>query len=267
MHHHGRADAVASLFGGLKLGIIVSAIQKIKPTYDFCLQMARNVHTCDMQDEMEKFVIKCFKALKPLSDRHKNVCHLDQEYGYGELCVGEWLRCRYSYQRYGSYVESADRFFELIRKYGEKVQHHVRRSIAKEFEELVELVVQLKPHNSIRIHTEIPETEVFAYEVDRGSITEHAGITIRRMTAKAVGFETRDPWAIDIELINGEHRTIGISSDSRVIVFEDLVGYLADLYVKAEAAVSEVKKHNEAIMAEMDKVVAPWMVTNSFKGA
>jgi len=249
------------------LGLIIAGLRIIKPAYDFCLQTAPKINTRVLQSEMEKFVTGCFQALKPLSYDFKEVTQITEKY-YGNtytatLCIGEWLRERGVYQKYGSSIDRPEDFFNCIRRYGEYLKPHVRKPIKDVFANLVDLTKSLRPYNEILVKLEIPETEVFEHYCPyRGG--DSTTVTITSMVVNAIGVRTSYPWDLLLFKSGEEEPEIrDITNQSKVSIYEDIISYMVDLYKRAEAEVSVTRKHNEEIMREMEQIVAPFKIAIS----
>ena len=249
------------------MGVIIAGLRMIKPAYDFCLQTAPKINTRVLQSEMEKFVTDCFRVLKPLSYDFKEVIQITETSYYGNsystLCIGEWLRERNVYQKYGSSIDRPEDVFNCIRKYGEYLKPHVRKPIKDVFANLVDLAKSLKPYNEVLVKIEIPETEVFEHHCPYRS-DDSATVTITSMVVNAIGVKTSYPW--DLLLFkSGEEKpeTRDITNQSKVSIFEDIISYMVDLYKKAEAEVSVTRKHNEEIMRRMGQMVAPFKIATA----
>jgi hypothetical protein len=247
------------------MGIIVSGIKLIKPAYDFCLQMAKKVDTRTLQREIEYTVRDCFYALRPLCSKYQKVCDMRDAYGNHELCIGEWFReKRGNWQKLGSPIEHTNSVFSIIKKYGDQVKPHVRKTIKKEFAELVDLAKQLQSYEDLTVKLDIPPTEVFEHDCLGG---DEPSIAIESAVLIAVAIETQDPNVIFLFREGGkEPDSRELNDEKKTPLFEDIISYLVDLFKKADAEVSKVRNHNEKIMEQMKQIVAPLKIADSLKG-
>ena len=244
------------------MGIIISAIRIIKPAYDFCLQMIPKVNTYSLQRSMEEFVIDCFEALKPLSHSFKEIAYTDS----GDiLCIGEWIRVRGRYQKYGSNINKPSTFFYYIRKYGGYIKPDVRKPIRDTFSQLVDLAVKLKPYDTVLVKLQIPETEVFEYYYPYAEKGDGKVVEIRSMKINAIGIKTNSPSYLFLFKCGEEDDPIerDITHEVNASIFEDIVSYMVDLFKKAYKEVSEIREHNEKIMKQMEEVVAPFKIASN----
>lgn len=247
------------------MGIIIAGLKLIKPAYDFVLQMAPKVHTKGLQSMMEKFVNDCFQTLRPLTYRFREVCEIEHEWGKEKLCIGEWLRLKDSYQTYGSTLDRSESVFNHIRNYGDDLKPHVRKPIKEDFAKLVDLAKQLQSYNDVSVKLEIPETEVFEHYCPDYSYDDKA-VTIKSTVLNGIGVKTSNPWTL-LLFQNGEEEPEerSITDESKAPLFEDIIGYMVDLFKKADAKVSVVREHNEKIIGEMGRIVGPWKIANQLK--
>lgn len=250
------------------MGIIISGIRLIQESYDFVLKMAPKVHTTALQRGMEEFVRDSFQTLRPLTYEYREVCEIQKDYGSGstyiyKLCMGEWLRVKGSYQTYGSSLDHSGEVFNHIRKYGDELKPHVRKPIKDDFANIVDSTKKLQSYDDILVKLEIPETEVFEY--DCGG-RDGENVTVEMMVTDGIGIETRDPWTLLIfKEGKDEPKSRSLTEESKISIFEDIIGYIVDLFKKADAEVKGVREHNEKIMEEMSKTVGPWKIANELK--
>jgi len=237
------------------MGIIVSGIRIIKPAYNFCLQTIEKVDTTELQGILINTVYECFRTLKPLSRILRKVTTTDMG---DEIFIGEWIRERWGYQKYGSIIRKP-KTFQLMVKYGDKMKPFVRKTIASEFSELVDLTKQLQSYDDLTIELDIPPTDLCEPELDDYECT-----IINRVITR-IGLETKCPnrillWAGNVVAIERD-----IDDMVNVPLFEDIISYLVELYKKADDGVRQVREHNEKILAKMEEIVAPLRIAEAFR--
>jgi hypothetical protein len=227
--------------------------------------MAPKVDTRTLQREIEYTVRDCFYALRPLCPKYQKVCDMKDAYGNHELCIGEWFReKRGSWQKLGSSIEHTNSVFSIIKKYGDQVKPHVRKTIKKEFAELVDLAKQLQSYEDLIVKLDIPPTEVFEHKCCGG---DEPSMAIEPAVLTAVAIETQHPHKIFLFKEGGkEPESRELEDESKTPLFEDIVSYLVELFKKADAQVSLVRNHNQKIMEQMKQIVAPLKIANSLKG-
>jgi hypothetical protein len=170
---------------------------------------------------MEKFVHDAFQTLRPLTYNYTEVCDVKGRYSSGKLCIGEWLRVKYSYQTYGSSVDGSETVFNYIRNYGDELKPHVRKPIKEDFGKLVDLAKTLQSYNEVLVKLEVPEIEVFEHHCPRFSYDDKA-IRVTSMTVNAIGIHTSSPW--DLLLFQKgvkEPEKRCITDESKAPLFED----------------------------------------------
>lgn len=245
------------------MGLIVSAINRIKPSLELVFDLAGKVNTSLFQADMEETVMDAFTLLKPLSYRLRKVCIIEKGYyDYTYLCVGEWLRVKRNYQRKGNMVKYKGDFFKFIREYGDLIKPHVRKPIRDEFSSLVDLSKQLIVYDTLRIKIEIPETEVYLCDFDR--YDKRVNVITRRV--KGLGVSTDYSWHVILYLVNEGTCGLSIYSMEYASIIEDIIDYIIELYRNAYIEVSRVKEHNDRILREIRDVVEPFRVANAIKG-
>lgn len=238
------------------MGIILSGVERVKPLYEEALKIMSKVSTFKLQRDLESFVFSCFEALKPLSYELRDVCSL----GYGKwLCVGEWIRIRDGSHVMGSLINQPDRLFELVREHGEHIGNFVRNVVRREFMELVRLTRRLKPYDNINVKVNIPETVVCEIYIGQDYID------IKPMKVRAVELETNYPQGIRLICDDGS-KYREITDSSKIVLFEDIIGYVVELYRKADREVSIIKQHNYEILEKMSDIVMPFKVARELKG-
>jgi len=238
------------------LGLIVEGIRRVKPQVDFIVGSIPKVNVKSLQEKMEKTVYDCFRALTPLSYEYRVVCTLPNG---DELCIGEWVRVKYSrYQKYGTVIDYASTFFNLIRSYGLRLKPWVRKPIKWDFERLVELAVSLKPYREITVEIDIPETVIYTYWIGDG------GVTLKPFAAKKIVLSLSYPSFVTF--VNGEEKKdIHITDGVNISAVEDVVNHIVELYRRADAQIVAVREHNEKVLEEMNRIAEPWKLTNIIK--
>jgi len=246
------------------MGIVIAGIRLIKQHYDFVLRMAEKVDTQTLQKEMENFVYESFLTFRPLCRKFKKIYTFDVETQYGtskwDLCMGEWIRERASYQQYGSIVDDRESFLEIIREYGDILKPHVRKSIKEDFAKAVDLTKQLIMYRDFEVSVCIRPREVYTYRYlhyrERKSGVEIKPVKIERLTIKT---------QLPTKVLYGKDSSIKLEDESNVSMVEDLIDDLVDLFKKADAEVCEVREHNERVMKQIEDVVAPYKIVNHLR--
>jgi hypothetical protein len=249
------------------MGEIISAIERMKPTYDAVLRIVPKTHTSELMKNLLTFVWKTFEELKPLSHQRRKVCLIETEsWSYGtiftELYINEWLMRKYNWcARCSPPDEGA--FFDLIRRFGDEAVPHVRRPIRETFSELVDLTKRLIPYDEIEVRAEIPRVKVARY-VFPWKFSGDGSIAIIKRDVNAISVRTSWPWNLTLSGDEGE-MTIDITDESEVALFEDIIDHVFKLYREAEDKVAKIRAHNEEIMERMREAVGPWKIARAIK--
>jgi hypothetical protein len=240
------------------MGLIVEGIRRIKPQMDFIVRSIPKVDVRSLQDKMEMTVYDCFRALMPLSSEYKVVCETSDG---SKLCIGEWIRVKDSWHRYGSIADSKSMFFRLIREYGYRLKPFVRRTIKHDFASLVDLAVKLKSYVDMTVEMEIPEIVIYRCRIfDYGD----AGVALMPFKAEKIAISLRCPTYVTF--MNGEDgKDIRIIDEEDMPMVEDVIDYVVELYKRADAQVAVVREHNEKVLEEMRRIAEPWKLANSIK--
>jgi len=239
------------------MGRIAAVLVELMPKLSELRSLAEQVGTTKLQHELEKDVMWCFEALKPLSHRFAVVKRIPPACSYcspTEVCVRTWVRLKKPWHKHGSIVDWPGEFFEVIREHGQDMVPHVRQPIKETFEEMVALARELMPYKSITV-TRTVNKYVDAPHLDPPEP--------RRIFVKTIKLETPLPKRVMlIGSCNGGRfeNTIHLLSWGYVCEHEDLIDDLLALYRSALARVSEVREHNERIMERMRELAAPWAV-------
>jgi hypothetical protein len=241
------------------MGLIVEGIRRVKPQVDFIVRSIPKVDVRSLQEKMEKTVYDCFRALMPLSYEHRVICKLSDG---DELCLGEWIRIKYSeYQKYGSIVDDESRFFTLIREYGYHIKPWVRKPIKRDFTNLVDLAVKLKPYVDITVETDIPETVVYRYRIHE---YDNEGVVLMPFKAKKISISFRCPTYVTF-MNDEDGKDMRVTDEEDIAMIEDIVDYVVELYRRADAQIAVVREHNEKVLEEMRRIAEPWKLTNIIK--
>lgn len=238
------------------MGTIARIIRNLSPKLDEILNIAPKIFTRSLQSDMENFVFKCFEQLKPFSHEFKKVCELGDSY---ELYVGEWIREKREWQKYGTVVQY--HFLDVIREHGDKIKPFVRTPIKDVFAELVDLTKQLVPYKDFSVRIDIPEIELRSYSCDR----VYKRVNEKSIVVNVLLVETKDPWMLELFRDRNVQWCMDIDDIRSLIVLEDIIDYVVELYRKADVELSVVKKHNESIMSVMEELVTPWKIAKELK--
>lgn len=248
------------------MSVIVNAIIAMKPKIDFIAKVANDIDTSTLQSVLEAKVYNYFLAFKPLSHKLVDVCNIDSD---KILYIKNFIKIRSYFSRYGYSVGCRD-FFELIIKFGDKIGEKVRKTIKEDFIKMVELTKKLKPYSEVFVEKNVAKNEVI-YNGDNIIIPKTVydydifnGVTIEELKVVKISLKTNNPYAIYLHLINGRNRSFTISGNN-ITEIESLIDELVEIYKEAQTAVSSTINHNETIFAEMDKVVSPYLVSQSLK--
>lgn len=247
------------------MGIVVAGVRLIKPKYDFVLKTAEKVDTRTLQRKMENFVFDAFRAFKPLRHKFKQVLEVKEEAPYGTysywLCMGEWIREKSRYYKYGSLIESPKTFLKTIKKYGDELKPHVRKPIKEDFAKAVDLVKHLIEYDDVIVDVEprAKTVETYNFLAHKPEPVEIKPIEIGKLLIK-----TENPRRVYYQgSLDGPY--IELYDGANVAIIEDLIDDLAQLFKKAEAEVGKVREHNEHVMEQIEDVVAPYKIMSSLR--
>lgn len=231
------------------MGLIFQRIQSLKDKYEHCLKVANKIYTKELHSEMLIFVYNCFKVLKPLSREPDVVLRK----GDTDIIIGDWISEKKRWHTRGWAVIDEYDFLEIIREFGEEIKPHVRKAISAEFASLVDLAVKLVPYSTTEFKIDIPPTKVYRCNI-------YNEIDMNEVNVIALGVTTNEP--LEVMLFYGENGYVSLKlrDVGTVLTIEDLMDHMVKLYDLAESQISPIIDHNNKIIEEMKKVVAPLIV-------
>jgi len=231
------------------MGLIFQRIQSLKDKYEHCLKVANKIYAWKFYHEMLNTVYGCFQVLKPLSREPVTVARKDDV----EIILGEWVRKKKEWQTQGWVVNDEYSFLEVMREFGGQMKPYVRKAIAEDFSSLVDLAVKLVPYDTMEFKVDVPPTKVYRYSI-------YSKINMNEVDVTALGVHTIEP--LEVMLFYSENRYVDLSlrDVETVLALEDLMDYVVKLYDLAESRIPPIIDHNNKIIEEMKKVVAPLIV-------
>jgi len=260
------------------MGVIIKQFHRMRPEIEQILEAHRRVNTRDLQVYLERCVDKSFNALKPFSHEFRKVCDVREEYYRYELCVGTSINKR-SWGRTRGREVSGDDLIKIVKNYGRAIQQHVRKPIREDFLRLVELTEKIKPYEQIRVERSLQKSDIRLNQ--RGSwvcrtrpnkftyvyITHGGELKFEEHSFSKMWLTTDNP---DRVRFNGkgegeEEFTVYLLHIDELPVIEDILPDVIELYKEAEREVGKTRILNESIMAEMNKVAAPWLIARGLK--
>ena len=258
------------------MGVIVQTILALKDRYDYVLRKSIDINTVNLERDMENLVFESFSSLRPLASNFHDAVHIpDGEYRSEHwIAIGEFIRLKYRKRGYGSIYDSSsysvERFFSMIREYGEQLTGHVNLGKRSDFGRLVELTKSLKPYNELTVSLEVdPPIMVHGHRYERShekSDTNHFVKILDRLV-KVIHVRTADPKTVVLMKTEKENEhvyypeVIDIDNEAHIGVVEDLMDHLVALYGKASKELDSTKLHNESLMAEMDMIASVYKIS------
>jgi hypothetical protein len=190
------------------------------------------------------------------------------------IAIGEFIRLKYRKSGYGSIYDSSsysvERFFNMIREYGEQLIGHVNLGKRSDFGRLVELTKSLKPYNELTVSLEVdPPIMVHGHRYERSheKFDTNYFVKILDRLVKVIHVRTAEPRTVVLMKVEKENEhvyypeAIDIDNEAHIGVVEDLMDHLVALYGKASKELDSTKLHNESLMAEMDMIASVYKIS------
>jgi len=258
------------------MGVIVQTILALKDRYDYVLRTSIDINTGSLERDMENLVFKSFSSLRPLASDFHDAVHIPNGEHTSEhwIAIGEFIRWKYRERGYGSIYDessySSERFFNMIREYGEQLTGHVNLGKRSDFGRLVELTKSLKPYNELVVSLEVdPPIMVHGHRYERSHEkfdTNHFVKILDRLV-KVIHVRTAEPRTVVLMKVKKENEyvyypeAIDIENEAHIGVVEDLMDPFVALYGKASKELDRTKLHNEPLTTEMDTLASAYKVS------
>jgi len=233
------------------MGLILQGVESIKEKYNHCLDVSDRINTYKLRRSIGYDVLDCFRAIRPLSREPKIVVRVDDE----EFQLWEWIRHKRPWNKIGRVIVDGVEFMDIIRMFGERMKPLVRSEIASEFSSLVDLTFKLLPYNALNSRITIPPTKIRAYRTS-------PRIEFVEIDVEMLGVHTDEPQNVLLFDERGGRLIQDLTDINTPTVLEDLIDHVVRLYDSVDMQISTMKEHNDKIIEEMRKVVAPFLVAN-----
>jgi len=221
--------------------------------FDRLFDSACNINTILLEANMKRFVLNCFKAIRPLS--HEPVVVVSE--GDRVIVLGTFVRVKFRWKRRAHTCNESE-LFNVIRDYGVRMKLYVRRAILGEFSDLVDLTAKLKPYFEFNFRVDIPLTTIYKYD-DKGRRLPNP------IEVDSILVNTVFPYSVKF-LRNGRYVDwADIEDPAFYLMTESIIEHVVELYKRAESEISAVIEHNNGIMREMERIVAPFIVAKEIR--
>jgi len=245
------------------MGRIAEILEKLMPKIRRVERLREAVSAASLQSEMVREVYDAFRCLRPLR-RGFTLTGIEIKYRYSTdvIGVGEWIRCKDRWQKYGTVVDSPHHFFELITEHGDRLARYVRDAIRRDFERLVRLARELHPYKYVEVSRNVNMVVKRFWAGWKG--IQRANVEVRRFRVRKIVLNTMDPWSVMLEgegvddSYRGERMTFAVFSVDDLSMVDDLIDVLLEIYEEAEAVVGVVRRHNEAVLRKIRRLVLPY---------
>jgi len=248
------------------LGKIFDSYLEFKEQLDSLVALANKVNTRDLQRNLEAEVYENFRALIPLADKYTIVGQRsDGPYYKSEIGIGEWIRLKQAYHRYGSPVDDAGRAIQVLKENGDLIIPKVRKAISKEFIQLMDLLKKIVFYDNLRIEKALPNP------VKRFTIDEHSGMTFFTNEIQKIGVESNYPQVIrcsdkaNSDIWNWLSIRIVMTDMDYTYLVEDFYPQLVEILNEMIVMTEEKRKINDPLVKEMSETVIPFKFVKRLK--
>lgn len=243
------------------MGVIAQRVDELDGKLKYIYSTACEIDTVYLQRDLEKTVYKALESLKPLRHRYivlPETKFQDRIYSYTcQIAVGEWLRIKYSWQRFGSPIHNREEAFKILREHGDVIALNVRKTIREVVTQLVELTKKLTPYDHVEVSRQVNVTtriralrgEWSVFRVEKIAVGTSNPFWVRYLYEEGSGYPPR-----------ADSSSFLIDRWDDVALIEDLIDDLVELYTEAKKKVMEVKAWNDKLLAEMKSLVAPYLI-------
>jgi len=238
--------------------MIIQHLREIKPKLVFILETAEKVNTRLLENMIYSRTKFAFESLKPLRRKYTvTQIELDEGWRPTRLAIGTWFRAKTSWYTYGRNLYTD--FIEFIIKYGDQILPHLRKSIMEDFDKLVKLTKQIKRPSDNEVIYKLPEVKkVFDYSLSRS-------FRLTPLEVSAIKLETNTPSRIEIYSNRSFSKSFHINYYSDIHFASQFIDELVELFKLADQQVKDIREHNNAIIQQMEDVVAPYRLSKALK--